>query len=119
VIPFLGNIELEQPCFGCRDDIQVNKEIRQRQKSPNTHPASIFSASRSSALEATNDAYNIRKRGFGPEETQIALGVSRDYKNFKDKKCPGHAPELSPLSLNRPKIPKGHLKDAPNPYYFP
>jgi len=26
----------------------------------------------------------IRKKGFGPEETQVALGVSRDSKDIKD-----------------------------------
>jgi len=59
---------------------------------------------------------SIRKKGFGPEETQVALGVSRDYKDFKDKKYPGHAPKQSPLSLNWPKIHERHLKDAPKPY---
>ena len=27
---------------------------------------------------------HIRKKGFGPEETQVALGVSRDSKDIKD-----------------------------------
>jgi hypothetical protein len=28
--------------------------------------------------------FHIRKKGFGPEETQVALGVSRDSKDIKD-----------------------------------
>ena len=29
----------------------------------------------------------IWKKGFGPRETQAALGISRDSKDFKDSKC--------------------------------
>jgi hypothetical protein len=29
---------------------------------------------------------SIRKKGFGPRETQVALGISRDCKDTKDTK---------------------------------
>jgi len=37
----------------------------------------------------------IRKKGFGPKETQVALGVSRDSKDIKDSKTPREASYLS------------------------
>jgi len=45
----------------------------------------------------------IRKKGFGPGETQVALGVSRDYKHFKDTKTPRQTLEKCPLGLNCPE----------------
>ena len=46
---------------------------------------------------------DIRKKGFGPRETLVALGVFRDCKDFKNKKHPRHAPEPSALSSIFPK----------------
>ena len=37
-----------------------------------------------STLNFTPSTHCIRKKGFGPEETQVALGVSRDSKDIKD-----------------------------------
>jgi hypothetical protein len=36
------------------------------------------------AMMATAVSNHIRKKGFGPKETQVALGVSRDSKDIKD-----------------------------------
>ena len=64
-------------------------------------------------IDPTTLLPSIRKKGFGPKETQVALGVSRDSKDIKDSKSPRFAPKQSPLMFNLAKAPPKHCQSIP------
>jgi hypothetical protein len=54
----------------------------------------------------------IRKKGFGPRETQVALGVSRDFKDSKDTKYPRLLSKLTCKCSNYLETPQRHPKTS-------
>ena len=60
----------------------------------------------------TSDTKHIRKKGFGPRETQVALGVSRDSKDLKDYQR-SKEPRLLPKLTHKCRIYLKTPRDTP------